>query len=95
MSRIRQLDLVQEFYQYWGLSSNKLTGYAELYGYTFQPGTMKKWGGKFPSDLNTQFAGPAEYNSNKKIGDFIPATNSKGQRIITVGSFIEYAKSLI
>jgi hypothetical protein len=95
MSRIRQLDLVQEFYQYWGLSSNKLTGYAELYGYTFQPGTMKKWGGKFPSDLNTQFAGPAVYNLNKKIGDFIPATNSKGQRIITVGSFIAYTKSKI
>jgi hypothetical protein len=95
MSRIRQLDLVQEFYQYWGLSSNKLTGYSELYGYTFQPGTMKKWKGVFPSDLNTQFAGSAEYNSNKKIGNFIPATNSKGQRIITVGSFLAYTKSKI
>lgn len=95
MSRIRQLDLVQEFYQYWGLSSNKLIGYAELYGYTFQPGTMKKWKGVFPSNLNTQFAGPAEYNSNKKIGNFIPATNSKGQRIITVGSFLAYTQSKI
>ena len=95
MSRIRQLDLVLEYFQYWGLNSKTPVGFAELYGYTFLPGNMKN--GKFPGngDLNAQFGGPAEYNGNKKIGDFIPATNSKGQRIITVGSFLAYTKSLI
>jgi hypothetical protein len=95
MSRIRQLDLVLEYFQYWGLNPNTPVGFPELYGYTFLPGNMKK--GKFPGngDLNAQFGDNSAYNSNQKIGNFIPATNSKGQRIISVGSFIEYTKSVI
>jgi hypothetical protein len=95
MSRIKQMDLVLDYYKSSGLDASKPKTFIELYGYTFAPGLMMKWGGKYPTDLTTQIGGPAAYISNPTIGDFIPATNSKGQRIITVGSFIEYAKSLI
>jgi hypothetical protein len=95
MGRIKQMDVVLAYFKSAGLNSTTKVGFPELYGYTFLPGRMK--GGKFPGggDLNAQFGGPVDYDANKKIGNFIPATNSKGERIITVGSFIEYTKTLI
>jgi hypothetical protein len=97
MSRIKQMDLVKDYFISNGLNSNTKVGFPELYGYTFLPGIMRKNGGKFPGngDLNAQFGGPSAYNQNKRIGNFRPATNSNGQRIITVGSFLAYTKTLI
>ena len=41
MGRIKQMDLVREYFNYWGLKGQKQIGYYELYGITFYPDIIK------------------------------------------------------